>query len=230
MAKTVYVQPGRQQVKASAERTRLYRAVHAACRANGMDDDDRKALQSELFGTPSLSDMTTGQIARLLDHLNRHRKAPAGHRPHIGKVRALWWSLYWLGEVEQPDDRAINAFVKRQTGVSALRFLDHRNAPAVIEAMKAWLERIGVEWPSSEDTARIQVRWTAFTATQHERCAVIHALRARIDHHGGGSLARIAAWMEGQGYDRERSYYDLHVSELDGLIRHLGGILRLRGE
>lgn len=230
MAKTVHTQPSRQCGKAAAERTRLYRAVHAACRANGMDDDDRKALQSELFGKPSLSDMTTGEIARLLDYLNRNRKAPAGHRAHIGKVRALWWSLYWLGEVEQTDDRAIGAFVKRQTGVAALRFLDHRHAPAVIEALKAWLQRVGVEWPTGEETARIQVRWPAFTATQHERCAVIHALRGRIDRHGGGSAERIAAWVEGQGYDRDRSYYDLHVAELDGLIRHLGGILRLRGE
>lgn len=128
MAKTVHTQPSRQCGKAAVERTRLYRAVHAACRANGMDDDDRKALQSELFGKPSLSDMTTGEIARLLDYLNRNRKAPAGHRAHIGKVRALWWSLYWLGEVEQTDDRAIGAFVKRQTGVAALRFLDRRRS------------------------------------------------------------------------------------------------------
>lgn len=230
MAKTVYVQPGRQQGKTSAERLRFYRAVRAACHANEMDDDDRKALQSRLIGKESLSDMTIGEMARLLDHLNRSHAAPAGHRPHIGKVRALWWSLYWLGVIEQKDDRAINTFVKRVTGVSALRFLDHRTASKVIEALKAWLERAGVEWPSSEETARIQVRLPEFTATHHERCAVIHALRALIDHHGGGSHARIAAWMEGQGYDRERSYYDLHVSELDSLIRHLGGILRLRGE
>lgn len=220
MAKTVYVQPGRQQGKASAERLRFYRAVRAACHANKMDDDDRKALQSRLIGKESLSDMTIGEMARLLDHLNRSHAAPAGHRPHIGKVRALWWSLYWLGVIEQKEDRAINTFVKRVTGVSALRFLDHRTASNVIEALKAWLERSGVEWPTGEDAA----------GAQSERCAVIHALRARIDNNGGGSAARIAAWMEGQGYDQERSYYDLHVAELDGLIRHLGGILRLRGE
>ncbi|QCI93244.1 regulatory protein GemA [Novosphingobium sp. EMRT-2] len=230
MAKTVHVHHGRRQGKTSAERLRFYRAVRAACHANKMDDDDRKALQSRLIGKESLSDMTIGEMARLLDHLNRGHTAPAGHRAHIGKVRALWWSLYWLGLVDKSDDRAIGAFVKRQTGVSALRFLDHRHAPAVIEALKFWLEREGVQWPTSEETAAIQIETDGFTATHHERCAVINALRGRIDRHGGGSAERIAAWVEGQGYDRDRSYYDLHVAELDGLIRHLGGILRLRGE
>jgi hypothetical protein len=87
----------------------------------------------------------------LLDRFNRGWKGPSGHRAHSGKVRALWWTLYWLGAVDSPNDRAIDAFVERQSGVSALRFLDSRQAHAVIEALKAWAARSGVDWPARPD-------------------------------------------------------------------------------
>lgn len=226
MAETVFVKSARQSGKTHAERTRLYRAVHAACRSNGMDDDDRKALQADLFGKPSLSDMTMGEIARLLDHLNRSRKAPAGHRAHLGKVRALWWSLYWLGEVHQTDDRTIGTFIKRQTGVGAMRWLDHRSAPSVIEALKSWLERVGVNWPSAADTATVQQRNPHFTANHHERIAVIHAQRAMMDEVDYSSGRRTSAYISNLGRMGTIGLFDLEIVELDGLIRHLGETIR----
>lgn len=229
MAKNEYTQPAQRSGKTITERTRLYRAVHAACRAGGIDDDDRKALQSDLFGKPSLSDMTMGEIARLLDHLNRNRKAPAGHRAHIGKVRALWWSLYWLGEVNETEDRAISAFVKRQTGVSALRWLDHRSAPSVIEALKDWLTRVGVKWPVAAETALVQQRKPGFTANHHERIGVIHAQRAKMDQSDHFSGHRTSAYIASLGRTGTVGLFDLEVTELDGLIRHLGETIR-RGQ
>lgn len=229
MADPIYHQAARRSGKTVSERTRLYRAVHAACRANQIDEDTRREIQSDLFGKASLSDMTLGEIARLLDHLNRNRKVPNGHRAHIGKVRALWWTMFWLGEVDSSDDRAISAFVKRQTGVSSLRWLDHRSAPSVIEALKAWAERVGVEWPTSEETAAIQRRRPTFTATQHERLAVVHAQKSLIGKNGhrfpGNFVTQYMAEL-----DRLQSgifsVLDLEVAELDGLIRHLGQIIR----
>lgn len=226
MVETVYIKSARRSGKTAAERTRLYRAVHAACRSNGLDDDERKAIQSELFGKPSLSDMTMAEIARLLDHLNRNRKAPAGHRAHIGKVRALWWSLYWLGEVHETDDRAIGVFVKRQTGVSALRWLDHRSAPSVIEALKSWLGRVGVNLPASADTVLVQQRKPQFTANHHERIAVVHAQRAKMDQIDHSSGRRTSAYIASLGRAGTIGLFDLEIAELDGLIRHLGETIR----
>lgn len=226
MAETVYIKSPRQSGKTITERTRLYRAVHAACRSNGMDNDDRKALQSDLFGKSSLSDMTMAEIARLLDQLNRTSKAPAGHRAHLGKVRALWWSLYWLGEVHQTDDRTIGIFIKRQTGVSAMRWLDHRSAPSVIEALKSWLTRVGVQWPSTADTALAQQRNPAFTANHHERIAVIHAQRALINMDGFSAGWRTSAYIASLGRMGTIGLFDLEIAELDGLIRHLGETVR----
>lgn len=132
----------------SESRRQKMLAVFAACRRLGLDEDTRRDIQQDVIGKASMSKMDLTEIGRLLDHLNRDWKGPSGHRAHVGKVRALWWSLYWLGTIDQPKERAIDAFVQRQAGVAALRFLDHRSAPAVIEALKSWCAREGVRWPS----------------------------------------------------------------------------------
>lgn len=206
--------------KPANERTRLYRAVHAACRQNGLDDDDRKAMQVEICGKASLSDMTPAEIARMLDRLNRNSKAPAGHRAHIGKIRALWWSLYWLGKVESSDDRAIGAFVKRQTGINALRFVDHKSAPAVIEALKSWLERAGVVWPDPANIARIGAMNPGFTATHGDRIAVLRAINARLG--AVGIPSEIVLGGDGESFG-------LTVDMLDIMIRDQGAKLRAAG-
>ena len=120
----------------SDARTRKMRAVLAACRRLGLDDTARKEVQLDVVGVGSMSQMTEAQLGKLLDHVNRDYKGKNPNRPHIAKIKALWWSLYWLGAVEEPSDKALSAFVKRQTGIAALRFLDHTKAPSVIEALK----------------------------------------------------------------------------------------------
>lgn len=127
-------------------RTRMIGAVHAACKQKGIDQDARREIQEAVIGKASLTTMDAAELRKLLDHLNRGNKPSAGRGAHAGKIRALYWSLFWLGEVDDPNDRAIDGFVRRQTGISALRFLDHKSAPSVIEALKSRLGRLGVEW------------------------------------------------------------------------------------
>lgn len=131
---------------AASGRSAMIRGIHAACRKLGLDDDARRDVQLGATGKTSITDMDAGELRLVLDRLNRDTR-PAADRPHIGKVRALWWTLYWLGAVEQSDARAIDAFVRRQTGMAALRFLDHRQAHSVIDALKLWAAREGVQWP-----------------------------------------------------------------------------------
>ncbi|KQM23149.1 hypothetical protein ASE73_02680 [Sphingomonas sp. Leaf24] len=153
------------------------RAIRAACQRVGLDDDARREMQVGLVERgvvqhASMATMSIGDLGKLLDHLNQEWKGPASHRAHIGKIRALWWSLYWLAALNDPSDRAIDTFVRRQTGVSALRFLDHRSAAAVIEALKSWAKREGVIWTKSAD---------ALT----DRFTVYRELRFRLDRDLG---------------------------------------------
>lgn len=140
------------RIVANDSRNKLISAVHVACKRLGLDEDARRDLQVGATGKRSLCDMTLAEIGKVLDRLNKDRAGSTGHRTHAGKVRALWWTLYWLGAINDPSDRAIDAFVARQARVSALRFLDHRSASAVIEALKSWAEREGVVWPDRTES------------------------------------------------------------------------------
>lgn len=210
----------------SDSRRKLMNAVRAAAARMQLGDEDRRAIQLELTGKDSMADMSLGEIGRVLDRLNRDRPAPMGHRSHIGKIRALWWSLYWVGETIEPNDQALDAFTRRQTGLAALRFVDHRAAPAIIEALKAWASRIGVEWWSDAKVAVCaEANGAQVTRAIADRLAVIDAIWAKLrdagvvyDSHAYNFLAR----AHGLG----RKYTSWTDRELDTCIRGLGKQLR----
>lgn len=182
---------------AAPDRTKLIRAIQAAARRHGLDDDARREMQFGAVGKASLTAMDAGELGRVLQRLNQGRPAPAD-RPHIGKVRALWWTLYWLGAVDQAEAGAIDAFVRRQTGIAALRFLDHRQAHSVIDALKGWAAREGVEWPVKPDRLR-------------DRLAVIVAIARKLADRGHQAVLPVE---------------DAAAPDLDAAIRKLGKQLR----
>lgn len=196
----------------SESRTKMIQAVRAACRRLGLDDDARRDMQVGVVGKASMTDMTLDELGTLLDRLNKDWKGPAGHRAHVGKIRALWWTLYWLAAVEEPNDRAIDAFVRRQTGVSALRFLDHRTAPAVVEALKSWAAREGVAWlPRPDD--------------MDDRRAVLSALATRLGVVSAGQLL-IASGLGAPSADWTRHQFDAAIRLLGKQVRKTAGDLR----
>jgi hypothetical protein len=208
---------------------RLMTAIRAACKRQAIDDDMRKEIQASLIGKASMSDMSLAELGRLLDHFNKGWKGPMGHRAHIGKIKALWWSLYWLGAIDEPGDRAISAFVERQTGVSTLKFLDHRKAHSVIEALKGWLGRVGVEWPDAEKISRIADCTPGFTDQMAERHAVLTAIDAEL-HRAGDLRTHYAIYLPA-ALNLAPNHHFWSAVELDTGIRLLGRKLRrLKGK
>lgn len=194
-------------------RKKLMIAVRAACRRLGLDDDARREIQVGLTGKASMTEMDMADLGKVLDSLNRDWKGPQGHRAHIGKIRALWWTLYWIGAIDEPKDRAIDAFVRRQTGVSALRFLDHRGSHAVVEALKSWAGREGVEWPKAPGELG-------------DRQAVLDTLWRRLRETGFVSTFTAGAYVSAalEIPPPEQRAWTAH--ELDAAIRLLGKRLR----
>lgn len=214
--------------KPADPRTALMRAVMAACKQQGIDNDTRVDLQKRVTGADSMADMSIGQLRRLRDHLNRGSKAPSGQRSVVGKIRALWWSLYWIGAVERPNDEALNAFVKRQSQIQHINFLDHVRAASVIEALKSWLEREGVMWWSAEQIADVAAvagmtfAGTPFSQAEADRHAVLSVLGDRLDR--AGQLAKFALydWI-GNAIERPtKNQWSFSAAELDEGIRRLG--------
>lgn len=208
-----------------SSRTKLVRAIRAAARRKGMDDDDRRAAQASVIGKHSLSDMGVAELARFLDHLNKGWSGTPvkNERAHLGKMRALWWSLYWLGAIDRPDDEALTLFVKRQTGIEHLRFLDHLKAPSVIEALKSWLLREGVMWWAQSD---IDSMPQPFTSAHADRYAVIICIAERLERHGVLSADRF--WEQADRHIGRvgASRWSMTTVELDAVIREFGKRLR----
>ena len=57
------------------------------------------------------------------------------------KICALWLELHGQGKVRSPSEESLCVYVRRQTGIDALQWLDNKQAARVIEALKAWLKR-----------------------------------------------------------------------------------------
>jgi hypothetical protein len=59
------------------------------------------------------------------------------------KARALWISLYHLGAVRSRDEKALEAFAKRQLGCERLVWADQSQGFRLIEALKAMADKHG---------------------------------------------------------------------------------------
>lgn len=201
----------------------LIRAIMAACGRLGIDDDTRRAIQLEKIGKASLTKMTPSELTELRDHFNRGWNGPKNQRPVVGKIRALWWSLYWIGAIERVDDEALNAFIKRQAHVQHINFLDHKLAPSVIEALKSWLEREGVMWWSPEQLADVvATAGVPFTQAQADRHAVLSALGDRADRAGLLHKAGLYGWIGAVISRPTPNQWSFTDSELDQGLRELG--------
>jgi hypothetical protein len=198
----------------SDSRQKMILAVRAASRRLRISDDDRHAIQLEETGKASLADMDLPEIGRVLDRLNKGWKGPMGHRAHIGKIKALWWTLYWLGAVEEPGAEALDAFVQRQAHVAALRFLDHRKSFSVIEALKSWAAREGVRWPAGKGVT-----------ANDDRRAVLEAVWAKLAERGLVARGGCELYLQ-RALPTTRALHELDSHELDAAIRYLGKKLR----
>ena len=118
-------------------------AIHVQRRQLNMDDDAYRALLKRVAGVASSADLMTQEKAdAVLDEMKR-LGAPA-RRPLTGsqkKIWSLWQQLADAGRVRDRRMPALLSWVKRQAHVDALAFLSCAQEYAVIEALKAWLER-----------------------------------------------------------------------------------------
>lgn len=138
------------------------KAIHVLKGKLSLSDDDYRALLIQLTGHSSSKAMTQAQRRTVREHLQRlaahmgieqpatrqrpladaaFAKAKAAASPRERKVWALWHQLHRDGLVDNPSAAALNAWVKRQVGVDALRFCTGPQLDTLIEALKAWGER-----------------------------------------------------------------------------------------
>lgn len=132
------------------------RAVHAACRAQGIDDDTRKAIQLQVTGKASLKEMSALDLSDLLNHINRRAKAgnewsftfrlAPDRRVYAKKIYRL---AERLGALQQPSVAvASKAYVEgiasQMRGCDTrLEFCDADQLHKIVQALEVHLKRHG---------------------------------------------------------------------------------------
>lgn len=127
-------------------------AIHTLKGKLGLSDDDYRALLVNLTGKNSSKALGVQEQARVRDHMQalgerlgvlkptRQRsfaQTRAAASPRERKAWALWNQLHRDGVIQNHSAPALNAWVKRQVGVDALRFCNTAQLDSCIEGLKA---------------------------------------------------------------------------------------------
>lgn len=133
-------------------RARIIQFIHIAKSQLGMDTDTYRQMLLSITGKTSTSDMNPGQLNKVLTAMKAKgfKVQPASKArttrsladyPQAKKLRALWLEMYVQGIVRDSSEEALRRWVKRETGVDGLQWLESDMASIAIERLKSWQER-----------------------------------------------------------------------------------------
>lgn len=133
-------------------------AIHVAKKQLGLDEDTYRAALVSITGKASTREMTEAERNKVVAVFRDRGFKPAEkglQGPFAKKLQALWIAAWNLGIVQDRRDSAMLAFIKRQTGIDHTRFLiDAGDARKAVEALKAWMARVGrVDWSDGAEVA-----------------------------------------------------------------------------
>ncbi|OUJ17078.1 hypothetical protein HK28_07875 [Acetobacter sp. DsW_063] len=122
--------------------------IHVARKQLALDEDAYRDVLARVTNRSSCKDMSRGQLHDVLAEMQRlgfrvqaGASRPLSAKPGVRKVYAIWREMAPMLRSEGSDE-ALRAFVQRVAQVSAPEFLDDTTAPKVIEALKAWRQRL----------------------------------------------------------------------------------------
>jgi phage gp16-like protein len=191
-------------------------AIHVAKKQLGLDEDTYRAKLQVITGKSSVKDMTEDERQRVISAFRKNGFKPVERRQHgrqkltgpfAKKLQALWIAGYNLGVVENRDDSAMLAFVKRQTGLDHTRFLHYADdARKAIEGLKAWLHREagvgfgntnGYDWMAADGAKIAWAQWRLLnpTASMMTRNGFVEAVLALLPGKGRLADLVISDWQ-----------------------------------
>lgn len=149
--------------RSTARRRSMLAKIHVAKKQLALADDDYRQIMMQETGHASAGDCSEAELERVIGRLqaqgfkplpkagpgagNSTSGRPAQH-PVARKARALWISLYHLGAVRSPDDKALEAFAKRQLKCERLVWANQSDGYKLIEALKSMAQKHG--WPQTD--------------------------------------------------------------------------------
>lgn len=211
----------------SPRRRSMIAKVHVARKQLGLSEDDYRAVVLRVTGRTSAGDCGDDALEALLAEFAakgfRATSRSAGPRPadhpQARKARALWISLYHLGAIDSADERALEAFARRQLGCDRLQWANQAQVYKLVEALKAIATRHG--WDQSTEA----IKRGAVTTILKRRLveAIVDKLRAAGIVPASWSIERTAFELAGA---EQKPLMFQSVEEVDRLARALGAKLR----
>jgi phage gp16-like protein len=205
--------------RSASHRRAMTAKIHVAKRDLQLDEDDYRNILMQETGHGSLRYCTEAELERVIGRFQAlgwkplpkaggtTGTRPAQH-PMARKARALWISLYHLGEVRSPKEGALEAFAKRQLGCEKLVWARQSDGYKLIEALKAMATKAG--WPQVDANGNA---WTVLRLKENLCEAILLKLKAAGVAREDWTLD-IAAWrlcgietagegpITAEGYDR----------------------------
>lgn len=151
----------KRQIAHDPRRRSMLAKVHVAKKELGLDETAYGDVLFRETGHSSSANCSDAELVKLLDAFKRMgwQAKPKHPRPRIAdhkparKARALWISLGHLGAIENPSEKALEAFAKRQLGCDTLQWADQTMMFRLIEALKAMALREG--WDSTGNDLKV---------------------------------------------------------------------------
>lgn len=216
----------------SQHRRSLMAKVQIAKKELGICDDDYRAILIRLAnGKMSSADCSDAELIAVLDEFKAkgwqakpRADAPkaADHKAAM-KARAMWISLHHLCAIDDPSEKALEAFGKRQLGCDRLQWADQSQMFKLIEALKAIGGRHG--WDFNTISAR-----DGSHALKVQKVRLLDAILTKLKASGfaaeGWNLAGAAIHIAGFEKARSCGPMSWELGELDMLARTFGNVLR----
>lgn len=119
--------------------------VHMAKKQLAMEDDTYRMMLWDRYEQDSAGKLSLQDLGDLIEHMEAIGATYALPEPRdkqTRKIRAMWLALAEEGVVRDSSEEALRVWVKRQTRVDRLEWLNPAQASQVIEALKQWNDRI----------------------------------------------------------------------------------------
>ena len=133
----------------------LIKLIHVAKTKLGLDDEVYRDILESTTGKTSSKLLTPAQLEAVFDRLKQLgfevvSKDKTGVKNLASDsqsklIRHLWLQLHEAGQVKNGSEKALAKFIENRVKVSALQFLSSESADMVINHLRQWCKRCGIE-------------------------------------------------------------------------------------
>lgn len=137
------------------KKTNLIKLIHVGKTKLALDDELYRDILKSTTGKTSSKELNIAQLEAVLDRFkqlgfeveskNKSGVKNLANDDQSKLIRHLWLKLHEVGEVRNSSEKALAKFVEKRVGVSALQFMSSNHADMIINHLRQWCKRCGIE-------------------------------------------------------------------------------------